>query len=276
MKVRHNKKRNTAFVFEALIREATVAILKGDEKRKDAAIRIIKKHFHEGKLLKKDLQCYRSLYENQDLELETCEKILKEAHLQKRLIDPQGLFAQQTALIRDINKDLDSEVFNNFVPNYRTLATIDQMFSFKTSPKTKVILEQEILANMKARQDNMDNASVIDNLTYRTFVEKFNQKYESDLLEEQKSLLMHYISSFTDNALQLKIYLNEELTRLKKLLNEAKTSEVIEGDEDMLSKTEQIVERLESFSKTEITENVLMTVLKTQSLVKEIYNGDHN
>ena len=35
MKNRHNKKRNTAFVFEALSREATVAIIKGDHKRKE-------------------------------------------------------------------------------------------------------------------------------------------------------------------------------------------------------------------------------------------------
>ena len=30
MKNKHNKKRNTAFVFEALAREATTAIIKGD------------------------------------------------------------------------------------------------------------------------------------------------------------------------------------------------------------------------------------------------------
>ena len=32
MKIRHNKKRNTAFVYEALIREGTSAILQKDEK----------------------------------------------------------------------------------------------------------------------------------------------------------------------------------------------------------------------------------------------------
>ena len=34
MKNKHNKKRNTAFVFEALAREATVAIIKADIERK--------------------------------------------------------------------------------------------------------------------------------------------------------------------------------------------------------------------------------------------------
>ena len=31
-----------------------------------------------------------------------------------------------------------------------------------------------------------------------------------------------------------------------------------------------------SFAKSDVNENVLMTVLKTQSLVEEIYNGDNN
>ena len=42
MKTKHNKKRNTAFVFEALIREATVAIIKENHKVKDKAVQIIK------------------------------------------------------------------------------------------------------------------------------------------------------------------------------------------------------------------------------------------
>ena len=45
MKIRHNKKRNTAFVYEALVREATVAVLKEDVERRDKTISIIKRHF---------------------------------------------------------------------------------------------------------------------------------------------------------------------------------------------------------------------------------------
>ena len=69
MKIKHNKKRNTAFVYEALVREATVAILKNDRERKNKVISIIKKHFHNESMLHKDLEFYRSLYENQNLEV---------------------------------------------------------------------------------------------------------------------------------------------------------------------------------------------------------------
>ena len=275
MKIRHNKKRNTAFVYEALVREATVAVLKEDVDRRDKTISIIKRHFHSKSLLRQDLECYRSLYENQSLDENTSQKVLTESRRQKIMIDPNGLFKQQTELIHDINKELTPEVFNNFVPNYKALATIDQMFSTKTSPKNRVILEGEIVKGMTTTAQNAETPA-IDNVTFRTFVGKFNDKYENGLLQEQKDLLTRYITSFSDNGLELKMYLNTEIGRLKTKLAEAVNVDAIKNDEEMLNKTNQIVEKLESFAKSDINENVLMTVLKTQSLVEEIYNGDND
>ena len=41
MKTKHNKKRNTAFVFEALVREATKAIVAKDATRKNKTLSIL-------------------------------------------------------------------------------------------------------------------------------------------------------------------------------------------------------------------------------------------
>ena len=106
MKIRHNKKRNTAFVYEALIVEATVAILKKDTNRQTKALNIIKRHFKPGSALKKDLECYRSLCENQNLNVDTSRRIINEARLQRRMVGEKGLFANQTQIIHDINKEL--------------------------------------------------------------------------------------------------------------------------------------------------------------------------
>ena len=236
MKIKHNKKRNTAFVYEALIREATVSIIKQDDQRKDKVFSIIKKHFNQDSLLYKDLECYRSLYEDTAPNEEMANKILLEVKAQKRLIDPSGLFTQQTALIHDVNKELTPETFNNFVPNYRCLATIQQILSVKASPKTRVMLEGEIIKNMVVLKENKDAMPTVDNLTYRQFVGKFNEKYDNKLLKEQKDLLQHYVTSFSDNSLQLKMFLNEEIARLKSELNEAKEIACIKEDDDMMRK----------------------------------------
>ena len=275
MKTRHNKKRNTAFVFEALVREATVAIIKENHEVKDKAIAIIKKHFVPGSLLYKDLQNYRSLYENQNLPREIAEKIIKEAKLAHRVMDPHGLFVSQSDLIADVNKELTPEVFNNFVPNYKTLASIAQMFSDKSSPKSAVILENNIINNMILPENKQDTLEPIDNLVLKSFVDKFNEKYQTELLENQKNLLNHYITSFVDNGLGLKMFLNSEIARLKEELTNSLDTKVIKEDTDLVEKTNQVLEKLSSFQDKGINESAVLTILKTQQLAQEI-NADGN
>jgi hypothetical protein len=276
MKRRHNKKRNTALVYEALIKEATAAILRGDHETKNKVVSIVNKHFGLNSILRKDLQCYQSLAENQGLSKEDSKRILNETKLQKRLIDPTGLFKAQTQAIKDINTEIDSDIFNNFVPNYKTLATIDQMFSFKTSPKDKVLLENEVIEFMSATAEE-DKTETVDNLVISTFIEKFNQKYSGELLDEQRELLTHYIMSFADNAVSLKMFINNEIGRLKEALISSSTSvNEISKDKDMVQKTNQVVEKLESYSNVNVSDDVLLSVLKTQALVKEIYNNAVN
>ena len=277
MKVKHNKKRNTAFVYEALVREATAAILKKDITRRNTVVNLLKKHFVPGSVLYQNLECHRSLYESHSLDVVTSEKILREARLANRLIDPDHLFKAQSDLIYDINKELEPSVFNAFVPNYKTLASISQIFSHKISPRDQVLLEGEIISSMTNLEPDEDAFENIDSLVIKTFVEKFNKKYKTDLLDEQKELLSYYISSFADNALELKTFLNEEITRLKDKLIEAKDSADIADDSAMAKKTDQIIERLTGYAICTIDDGTLLTVLKTQSLVKEIYrDGSSN
>ncbi len=274
MKNKHNKKRNTAFIYEALIKEATVAMLRGESQRKRQIVKLMKKHFRPGTELYKELQCYRSLYENQNLERGLSEKIMNETKMAQHLIDPHCLFKQQTELIKYINTEDSSGVFNNYFPNYKTLASIAQLFSTKLSPKNSVILEGQIVDNMTNLVEAEVPVEDIDSLVVNKFVNKFNEKYGEELLHEQKELLSYYITSFADNALELKIFLNEEILRLKEKLVEAKTTDEISEDSTMTEKTTQIIEKLESFSSAPIDESVLKTIMKTQKLVKEICNGD--
>jgi hypothetical protein len=276
MKVRHNKKRNTAFVYEALVREATSLILKKDISRSQIIKKLIQKHFGENSLLKRDLDCYRALSQDQSLHPSICNRILQEVKIANRLIDPDGLFKQQTAIIHDINKDVSSDVFNNFVPNYRSLATIAQLFSPHVNPKTRVMLENQILQDMCRPTENLPKEPV-DNVVYATFVEKFNDKYTGTLLPEQKELLSRYITSFADNGVSLKIFLNEEIGKLKKEVSAALATAEIKEDPEMQQKTQKVMELLESFKTTSLDDQVLLKIMKIQQLAKEInHHGDND
>ena len=193
----------------------------------------------------------------------------------KRLIDPDGLFKQQTEVINDINKELSPQTFNNFVPNYKSLATIAKMFN-TNSPKQSVMLEGRIIEGMVS-DTKTSSLEPMDSITFRTFTKKFNQKYSDTLMQEQKELLNQYISSFSNEELELKIYLNRELGRLKESLEKATEVEEVAGDEEMINKTKLVKERLENLSsETTLTETTLFTILKTQELVKEIYDDGSN
>jgi hypothetical protein len=197
---------------------------------------------------------------------------MREAKLAHRVLDPHGLFVSQTDLINDVNKELEPSVFNNFVPNYKSLANIHKMFSTNVSPKNSVILEELVLEHM-SRTEEAEEQVEIDNVVVESFVEKFNTKYDNKLLTEQKQLLNLYISSFVDNSLELKMFLNEEITRLKSSLLESRDQEDISSDDSMVEKTEQVLELLESYKDTEADQNMLLTILKVQQLVGEIENN---
>jgi len=110
----------------------------------------------------------------------------------------------------------------------------------------------------------------VDNLVYSTFVKKFNEKYSGSLLESQQTLLSAYILSFTDNGIDLKTFMNEEIRRLKGVLSEALHTEEIESDPAMSQRTEAVLELLETFGKKKIDNMMIKKVLKTQQLVSEI------
>ena len=53
----------------------------------------------------------------------------------------------------------------------------------------------------------------IDNIVYKSFAKRFNQEYSTKLLPPQKTLLNKFATSFHNNGLDLKTYLNEEISQ---------------------------------------------------------------
>jgi len=270
MKIKHNKKRNVAFVYEALVKEITVAVIKNDTAAKDKAVSVMTKHFSGDSILKKQLDCYRSLYETKIPNKNMCEKIVQEARAFHRLLDPQELFNKQTELIDDVNKEVTSDVFNNFVPNYKTLATIYQLFSAKNTPKSTIIMESQLVQHLSGVDGDIEKMKPVDSLVLTSFIDKFNDKYSDKLTTEQNKLLNLYIMSFSDNSLSLKSFLNEEISRLKKVVEESIEIEEFTADEEMKEKASRIIEKLNSFKASQPSESVISTVLKTQALAEEL------
>ena len=136
--------------------------------------------------------------------------------------------------------------------------------------KERVLLEQEMLNLMtEAKIEKKEEMRHIDSLVYKSFADNFNKAY-SGLLEEQKQLLSNYVSSDLENSLEFKIYLDNEIDRLKEEITTAKIQKEFVEDSDMLKKADKVLQILESFGKQAMEDSDLIKILKVQELAKEI------
>jgi len=271
MRLKHNKKRNTAFLFEVLTREYVKSIVRNNNNRQTTIKKIIKEHFCTGPL-KDELMIYRELMESSNLSEKEATGVLAEAKGRYDSLNRREVFSSQNRLIKEMNHTLSQSVFSNFVPNYKTVATVYNIFNNKTSIKEKMILEKRVIESLTTASTD-DSKSHLDNLTYKTFVEKFNNKY-SELPEEQKGLLTNYIASFSDNNLSLKSYLNDQVSELKiKMLEIRESNPSISEEGEMRDKFDSIVEKLDGYSDKEVDDTMVSEVLHVQQLVREMLDA---
>ena len=269
IKLKHNKRRNTAFLFEALVKELTKAAINSNEKKKKEITGVLKEFFQKGTILSNELELYKTLYETRNIAEKDAQKIFNEVRRAYSGLSHPHIFQAQSQLISQVNKRVGPQVFSNFVSNYKTLASISQVFNKKIAIKNKVLLENQIIGFMTSRTSKKQEIKKLNSVELKLFSSRFNETY-SDLLGEQKELLCKYVESFSDNGLEFKIFLNEELSRLKEKISESLENKEIKEDKNMLKKTEKVLEIIDNFKGQFINEKMLKKILNIQTLVSEI------
>ena len=112
MKMKHNKKRNTAFIYEILIKELSKASMHKLEEKKEKIFDLIKIYFSKGTPLKEELEIYQSFLNLHDEDTPTIEKIITEARRQSEKIDRAGANQNKTKLINLINKQIGKNAWD--------------------------------------------------------------------------------------------------------------------------------------------------------------------
>jgi hypothetical protein len=269
MMSRHNKKRNTAFIYEVLLREVVKQSVSKNNKKRNTAIEILKERYGTRTQLRQELDLFKVLCETKNLPERLAEKLVNESIKQHQKINQAKLFKEQSSIISLINKKLSKSVFSNFVPNYKSLATISQIFSNNLNPKSKILLETKVAQNLMVKSQKEQTAKNISNLVMRNFTKKFNETY-GELLEEQREMLKRFVNSFADNGVEFKFYLNEEIGRLKEVTAKSSTTVEIQEDTALKLKLNKVKEILENFNKAPIDREKLIQILQVQNLAKEL------
>lgn len=264
-KYNHNKKRNTAFIYEVLIKEITKATIKNNTDRKNIAMKIVEKYFSKGSILKKELDIYRSFESLSGVQENIIEKIIIESKKQFKQISRDKVFSTQTCIIQEINKGLGKQSWDTFLPEYKKLATINQVLVQGSSPKTAVMVERKLVNTLSSVKDTKKPLPNINNLTMKKFIDQFNSEYSQNLNEDQKTLLNKYIMSYHDNGLDLKVYLYEEVGRLREVLANH-TGETSKNSHKIL----KVVEKINSYNNRKIDTELISEVIKIQALTGEL------
>jgi len=269
---RHNKKRNTAFLYEALVREVVKRTMNKDTKTRNKVVAVLKEAFSFKNEIGKELQLFKTLLETKGVPVRIGEKLIQETKKEYKKLDEKKIFGEQSALIKKINKEISKSVFSNFVPNYKDIATLSQIFGDDVSVKHRVVLEEKVLSNISHKKQTHAKNDQINNLVVNKFIERFNNQYKSTLSENQKQLLNRYILSFLDNGTDLKLYLNEEIYRLKETIQTSFELEELKKDSKMLEKMKKVQAMLESCSEKPINREMIQNILKIQLVAKEVQN----
>ena len=226
--LKHSKYKNTAILFEILVRKLTSESLTSD---KSVTINIIKKYFGKNTELSKELQLYNSLIKEQiDSEAKALEfvRTCKTAHTQ---LNKSVLKRQRYNLVKEISENFDFNKISKIrINNYKTLASVYKIFEYAEADNPKQLFEckNEIVSHMLIKEvsekPNVDKLmDVYKNqstdtrlLAYKLMIDKFNKKY-SGLNENQKNLLNKYITHVNDTE-RLKQYFGKVIPSIKKQL----------------------------------------------------------
>ena len=258
MKIKHSKYKNTGILFELLVRQITADTLKGGN---SPAIDILKEYFVNTSL-GKEYKLYESVLKSKVVTEGRATLVIDTILEASTKFNRKSLKKQKYNLINEIKKHYNLEsFFGSKISNYKELAAlytlIENINSSSISNPTQLVDNKvTLLEHLTKKEVNQDSKQTVlkefskyDNdvrtLTYRVLLEKFNDKYDSTLLNEQKELLGFYISSFSDNALELKVFLNEEITRLKTEISKAITDKAPTIDANMTDKAERILNKLD-------------------------------
>lgn len=203
----HNKRRNVGLLYEFLVRAASTAVVEGNEKKSATALNLLEKHFSFGTPLHREFRLFNSLMKVQISSSAVAGTILNEAKDAARDYEIDELARAKTRLINEINKAFDDPtIWDTPIPNYRIYATIGTLISEWREPKGRVDIQK--LASYEQQLVNWLTESKevppeeprvardgTERLAFRLALRKFNDKYSSALLPEQKDIIRQWALS---------------------------------------------------------------------------------
>jgi hypothetical protein len=209
-------------LFEFLLRQITSDVLNKDNGQ---AVKIVKEKFNENTELGKELALYNVLITKKFKSDTKADYFINEVMKARNDLNNSVLRRERYNLIKEIQSNYNLQKFmSSKVPNYKTYASIYTLFEFNKSlsPDQKTESFFNIVEHVTTDEKSIKLSETVRTLpddedlrilTYKTLLEKFNQKY-TKLSKDQKNLLREYINNVS-NTNSLKDTLKDIVKGLK-------------------------------------------------------------
>jgi len=283
MKVKHSKFKNTAILFELLVKQITQEVLSNSTK--NLSEKIIKEFFNSRKELAKELKLYNWIVKERFSSNDDAKLFLSEVIEERKKLDESKLAKEKYNLIKTIKESYELDKFlSSNLQNYKLLASIYKVFESKAHGR-KVEIRDYIDSNntilehitnertTKKPQDKLyeefkKQSEDLRLLTYKLLIENFNSKY-SNLDDSQKGLLREFINNVSNTSTFPKFISEEAKKALSALIAESKDI----TDKVTKIKISEMIKLFKSdkFLK-ENSEKQVSVLMLTYELLKEIRN----
>jgi hypothetical protein len=280
MKIKHNKIKNTGLLFELLVRQIASDVLDNIDSK---AVSIIQKYFGNTELSKEFL-IYKTLSSTKDLTESKAEILISTSLDSFKKLNQGKLRKEKYNLISDIQENFNlDDFFKAKIDNYKALASIYILLESEKSkshvnPESIVKMKFTILENLTKKKEALpekdsfleefrNSDKDIRSIAFKLAVDKFNEKYQSNINPRQKELIREYINNVTTTT-RLKDYVNTNLNLVKKELNS-----LVEKIDDKTTqiKVRQITEIISDIPKTRnVTDEDILNLFNYYQLVEEI------
>ena len=278
-KVKHNKICNTGLLFEFLLRQITSDVLNKDNGH---AVSIVKEKFNENTELGKELALYNILITKKFKSDSKADYFINEVMKARGDLNNSVLRRERYNLIKEIQSNYNLQKFmSSKVPNYKTYASIYTLFEYdkSLSPDQKTESFFNIVEHVTTDDRSIKLSETVTTLpddedlrilTYRTLLEKFNQKY-TKLSAAQKNLLREYINNVS-NTNSLKDTLKEIV---KGLRDDLKTHSKNLQDKVVKIKMNEAIKSIDKFCGVNDKSNVVkdeyvIQTMRYLELLKEL------
>jgi len=218
----HNKKRNTALLYEFLVKTISSALVEDNKKKSSTALKILRKYFKPGTQLYKEFRIFNALIKTTVSGDAVATSIIQETRSAIASLDYEILNREKSLLIRSINHMIkDENFYDQPIAEYRLYATIQTLFNEWRKPTgTADIVSlanyenqlREWLLSEKKKGDQIliDETPGTTRLLMKVMMKKLNEKYSTALNDDQKDIIKAYAFSTA----------NDDQTTIKKKLQE--------------------------------------------------------